>query len=230
MTLAQIPDRLRREIERDFRAVRPLRPPSVRLLLVAAWSAVFLVFAGAMGFLRPDLSAIGFWAGWGSALAGVAIGSVLVWLSLREAVPGAGLPVPVGAGVLLAAYGVHAATAISAWLRQSAPVRATGSGFCSSCFSLESAMGIPALVLTVWLVVRAYPVRPVWAGVLGGAGAGILADGVQHLLCPLSDLRHLVIWHGGAVLALAAVGGLAGWSVHWRRQRRLSSATERGGS
>jgi hypothetical protein len=68
------------------------------------------------------------------------------------------------------------------------------------------------------LVGRAYAVRPRWAGVLGGAGAGVLTDGVWHLICPNAELSHVLAWHGGAVLALAGLGWVLGAAIEaWRR-------------
>ena len=73
------------------------------------------------------------------------------------------------------------------------------------------------------LVARAYAVRPRWAGLLGGAGAGVLTDGVWHLICPYADLLHVLVWHGGAVLALAVSGWIVGMAVEVVRRRPLSS-------
>jgi hypothetical protein len=85
-------------------------------------------------------------------------------------------------------------------------------------------MALPALALTVLLVARAYAVRPRWAGVLGGAGTGLLTDGVWHLICPFADLGHVLVWHGGSVLALAVFGWLAGSVVAGIRRRGFRDA------
>jgi hypothetical protein len=55
--------------------------------------------------------------------------------------------------------------------------------------------------------------------VLAGTGAGILADGLQHLHCPLSDLRHLLVWHGGGMVLLVLFGWCAGVVVERLRDR-----------
>jgi hypothetical protein len=77
-------------------------------------------------------------------------------------------------------------------------------------------LGLPALMLTIFLVVRALPVRPPWAGALAGLGAGLLADGVWHLVCPVCTLRHLLLWHGAATATMVGVGFLLG--VAWERR------------
>ncbi len=46
--------------------------------------------------------------------------------------------------------------------------------------------------------------------------AGLVADAVWHLICPRSDLPHVLIWHGGATALTTAWGWLLG-AVHERR-------------
>jgi hypothetical protein len=49
----------------------------------------------------------------------------------------------------------------------------------------------------------------------------VLTDGVWHLICPYAELSHVLVWHGGAVLALAVFGWLAGSAVEGIRRRRF---------
>jgi hypothetical protein len=78
------------------------------------------------------------------------------------------------------------------------------------CASHDTALALPALVVTLWLVFRALPLRPSVAGLLGGTGAAVTADALIHILCPMSDLRHVLVWHTGAIFGLALVGWVAG--------------------
>jgi len=87
-----------------------------------------------------------------------------------------------------------------------------------SCFGFEVLLGVPALILVAILVVRAAPLRAARAGVLGGAGAGLVAEGIYRLHCPITDLRHVLIWHGAAIVALALAGAVAG--LAWERAQR----------
>jgi hypothetical protein len=88
------------------------------------------------------------------------------------------------------------------------------------CLAVAAAFGLPALALTGWLVLRAWPVRPRWAGAFGGVGAGLIADGIQHLICPFSDLVHVLVWHLGAIAGLGLLGWLAGVALERRRNAR----------
>jgi hypothetical protein len=45
----------------------------------------------------------------------------------------------------------------------------------------------------------------------------LTGDAVTHLLCPISDLTHVLVWHTGAVLGFAVLGWLAG--TIWERRR-----------
>ena len=78
------------------------------------------------------------------------------------------------------------------------------------CLRNELVISIPAVLLTLFLVLRALPLRPCITGLLGGAGAGLVADGINHLLCPVSDLRHVLVWPTGAILVLMTLGWIAG--------------------
>ena len=144
---------------------------------------------------------------------------VLVTLALREAVPGAALPSQAVWGAVLAAMAVQILIGVASWM---ASPGLTIDGLLDhglGCMAHDLGLGLPALAVTLWLVFRALPLRAEVAGLLGGAGAGIIADAVLHLLCPITDLRHVLVWHTGVIVLLALSGALAGrvWNhLRWR--------------
>jgi hypothetical protein len=71
--------------------------------------------------------------------------------------------------------------------------------------------------VALWLVFRALPLRPSVAGLLGGTGAAVTADAVIHILCPMSDLRHVLVWHTGVIIGLMVIGWAAG--KLWEKRR-----------
>jgi hypothetical protein len=217
-----LPEALRHALEVDHRVVHPLRPAPVRALWVAVWAALTLAVLPAVIGIRGDAASLGWALSWGAVLAECGVGFALVVLSLREGVPGSGVTLPVGLTAVAAGIGVHVLVAVLSWLRRGMPT-STLPPPGASCFPKESMLALPALALTLLLVVRAFAVRPRWAGVLGGAGAGLLADGVWHMICPYSQLAHVLVWHGGAVLTLIALGWVAGLAIEKARGRRLSS-------
>jgi hypothetical protein len=217
-----LPGALRQALEVDHRVVHPLRPAPVRALWVAVWGALTLAVLPVVLGIRGDAASLGLVLSWGAALVECGVGLALVVLSLREAVPGSGVTLPVGLTAVTTGVGVHVLVAVLSWLRRGMPA-STFPPPGASCFPRESMLALPALALTLLLVVRAFAVRPRWAGVLGGAGAGLLADGAWHMICPYSQLAHVLVWHGGAVLTLIALGWLGGTAIEKARGRRLSS-------
>ena len=217
-----MPEALRRALDADHRAVRPLRPAWVRAIWVAIWAALAMaVLPLGMG-MRADVVSLGFALSWGGAVLECITGLGLVVLALREAVPGSGVTRPVGSAALAAGAAVLILLAVLSWLRRGVPVGSFPPEG-AHCFPMESTLALPALALTMVLVGRAYAVRPRWAGVLGGAGAGVVTDGIWHLVCPYAQLSHVLVWHGGAVLALATLGWLLGAAIEAGRRSRLPS-------
>lgn len=219
---SSLPDGLRRALDADHRPVRPLRRASVRALWVALWAALALAGLPVVIGMRADIASLGFALSWGAAVFECIAGLGLVVLALREAVPGSGVTPPVGSAALAAGIAVQVLVAVLSWLQRGMPSGSFPPGG-AHCFPMESTLALPALALTMVVVGRAYAVRPRWAGVLGGAGAGVVTDGIWHLICPFADLSHVLVWHGGAVLALAALGWIVGTAVEVVRRRALSS-------
>jgi len=219
---APLPDALRRALDADHGAIRPLRPAGRRTVLVVLWTTLLLGVLPVLLGLRADAGALGMALSWGAAVFECLVGLALVGLALREAVPGSGVTRTTRLCALAGAVVAFGAVALLCWVRSGMP-RGTFPPAGASCFASEGGLGLPALALTVFLVARAFAVRPRWAGLLGGVGAGVLTDGVWHVICPQADLGHVILWHGGAVLALAGAGWLAGYVLDALRRRRVST-------
>jgi hypothetical protein len=213
-----LPDALRRAIIDDLRPVRPLRPPWQRALVVGVWFAGILIAAPMLLGLRADRGELGAIWMWGPTVLQLFVGLGLIHGALREAVPGLGLPRRLLWAAVIGATALEITVAMVTW--RMSPIAGTGLSWLGvGCARSEALVGLPALVITVLLAARAYPVRPARAGLLGGLGCGLFADGIQHLHCPLSDLRHVLVWHLGGMAALALTGLLTGaaWS-RWQRR------------
>ncbi len=210
MTDVQLPENLRRLVQRDLQPVRPVASPFHRTTLVAAVSLLIMAAIVTTSALRPDLSSLPIWLGWGSSAVEIMLGLALVCAAVREGIPAASLPLGLRWVLLGAAVLVNFSTAVVTWLHSHGPASSHQACLGYVCLRSELLLGLPALALTLFLVVRAYPLRPSLAGLFGGAGAGLLADGVEHLLCPVSDLTHVLVWHTGAIVLLMLFGWLAG--------------------
>ncbi len=221
MSSGSLPQSLRRAVEADLMPVRPLLPTWMRVLVAATVAALGLAAVAVVLqlTLRPDLHQIPRWLSWGCSALQLAIAVLLIVMALREAVPGSGLPK--GAAALAATAGVvvQVVVGIATWVHSPGVPLLPGRGLASGlgCASHDAAVGAPALIITLWLVFRALPVRPALAGLLGGAGAAVGADAFNHLVCPMSDLRHVLVWHTGVLLGLM----LLGWGIGtmWERRR-----------
>lgn len=210
----QLPEQLRAKVAGDLRPVQPVKAPSVRLVLVLLWTCAVLVAVPALAGLRFNAPELGFWLLWGAAGVEAVAGLSLVFLALREGIPGLGASRAALVSAVAAAVVVELGVALFTHARCPCPEN----GMCGfTCFAHQTLVGVPALALTLFLVLRAYPLSPPRAGVLGGVGAGVLADAAQHLVCPVSDPRHVLVWHLGAVGALGLVGLLMG--VAWQAFR-----------
>lgn len=218
------PDSLRRAVAADPGPVRRLASPPLRALVAAVWAVCAFVLVLALFGLRRDASHLGPVLMWGPVLIQVALGLLLVALALGEAVPGRGA----GTGLSALAAGAAFATLIAEaiFVRQASagvPVPDPWLGHGPACVSMTVLFGVSALVLVAALVVRARPLRVALAALLGGAGCGVLAEGIYRLHCGTTGLRHMLIWHLGAVVLLSLAGLAAG--LAWeRRERALMSA------
>jgi len=213
------PEELRRAIAADLRPVRPLPAPARRAIVVAAWVPVAIALVLALLGVRRDLPSLGWPMTLGPLVLEVAIGLVLIILALAESVPARGAAHVTGYAVLAlgaVAFAVQAAVTRGASAGMTVPDPLASHGF--PCFALQVLVGVPALVVVAILVLRAAPLRAARAGVLGGAGAGLVAEGIYRLHCAITDLRHVLIWHGAAIVALALAGAVAG--LAWERAQR----------
>jgi hypothetical protein len=190
-------------------------------MVAIAIMAVILSFTLAKASLRPDIDQLPMWLSWGCSGLQLVLGAILIGMALREAVPGAGIPSgtirTAAATALVVQILVGIATSI---FSPAVPMPGSGMAAGVGCLKHETLMALPTFVITLWLVFRALPLRAPIAGLLGGAGSTVASDAVLHLLCPMSNLRHVLVWHTGAVIIFMALGwviGVAWGRTRWRR-------------
>lgn len=221
MSTNLLPEALRRSISDDLVPVRPLPPAWIRTLQAAAVAAIGLALVIFVFKLspRPDMEQLPMWLSWGCTALQLGIGVLLLGMALREAVPGQGVPIGTVALGVGTAVLIQILVGIATWMHSAGMPLEKGHGLSAgiSCTTHDVAMALPALLVTLWLVFRALPLRPSIAGLLGGAGAAVTADAITHILCPMSDLRHVLVWHTGALIGLMLVGWLTG--KLWERKQ-----------
>jgi hypothetical protein len=208
-------DKLRSQIARDLRPVRPLRPAWLRALTLLPWSLLGL--AGLSVIFSPRWGVSGLT--WVVSGVQIFVAYVLLWTALREAEPGArpsalalGLAAGAAFAVPLAVYLVI----LHAHPRPMPAEREWRVGL--ECLSVEIALGLPAAALGLWLAQRGLPLRRAAAGALAGLAAGVGAVGIWTLFCPFTSAFHVVTAHGGPLLLLGLAGLIASVFVLFRRR------------
>ena len=227
----ETPPGLRDAIARDLKPTRPLRPPSVRALVLVPLAAAIVVAIPALHAFRPDLATIGFIRAWGFSIGQAVAGLVIVAAALRESIPGRALSrtavALIVAGGLALPFAMMALTASA--FDGPAPGRAWAEG--AACFRVSALAAVPALIVAALLAARAFPLRPAVAGALYGLGCGLMADAGLRLFCDYTAPLHVVFAHGGAVAGVMGAGALAAVIVgssqrRGRRQRNHNGAAE----
>jgi len=196
-------DKLRSEIGRDLRPVRPLRPAWLRALMLLPWSLLGLAGLSVMFSPRWGVSGLTW------VVSGVQIFAayVLLWTALREAEPGArpsALSLGVAAGAAFAVPLAVYLVILHAHPRPMPEAREWRVGL--ECLSVEIALGLPAAALGLWLAQRGLPLRRAAAGALVGLAAGVGAVGIWTLFCPFTSTLHVLAAHGGPLLLLGLAG------------------------
>lgn len=201
---------LRAEIERDLRPVRPLPAPWRRALALGPLGALLLTGTPYLLGLRDDAGFLGGALLWGCSASLALAGLFLIGVALREAVPARGLSgIAVGLSIVAALGLLLLVTSVTAAVSPSRMPPHLGAFFWKVCFSVSVALGLPVLAICGWLTSRALPLRPGLTGALYGLGAGLLVESGWRLFCHVADPLHVLLAHGGAVLALCGLGALA---------------------
>ena len=208
------PKELRDRIARDLRPTTPLRPPSVRALALIPIAVAIVLAIPALHFFRSDMAAIGFVKAWGFSFGQALAGLTIVALALRESIPGRGLSRPAVVATIAIGLAIPAAILLLTATRYDVgpgPGEALAEG--ANCFRVSAVSAIPALVAAAFLVARAYPVRPLLAGALYGLGCGLMADAGLRLYCEFTVPGHVLLGHGGAIVAVMALGSVIATTI-----------------
>jgi hypothetical protein len=204
-----LPPPLRAAVAADIRPVRALPPPARRVLPVLPIALGLLVFSVGLFGLRRDAPSLGLLLTWGASSAEMLLGVLLIGAALRESVPGTTLPRRTIAAAVAAAAAMVVVITWSTW--SIAPYQGSPRAFgfvWRVCFGAMVVTALPPLAVALWLVARAYPLRPRIAGAMSGLGAGLLSDAGWRLFCHFGDPRHVLGAHTLAVLVACLIGTL----------------------
>jgi hypothetical protein len=226
MSEPRVPAMLLREVARDLRPVRPLASPARRALTLAPLGLLLLVGVPAFWGWRqnvPLLDAAMMWGGmvWGLSGLQTLAGLLIAGAALREAVPGRALSrTAVIATIALALALVFGVTLLTEAVLPTVMPAGVWLRWAWECGVVAVVSALPGLAAIAWLASRALPSRPALAGAMYGLGAGVMADSGMRLFCWISDPRHVLVAHGGAILVLMLLGALVSTVVERTKARR----------
>ena len=222
--------KIRDEISRDLKPVRPMAPVWKRLSpLPLIWILLAGLVIGGFG-LRSDAEVLGQWISWSLPLMQVLIAYATVALALRLTIPGS----EVASSLLfwLALLGISAHIAITGILSQLSPVRVEAGRdlhFVAVCFVFTLSLGMIPLIFLHFLSFRGLVSRPGLLGLIIGLGCGLSGEAVWRMHCPYSEWKHILVAHSGAVLATVLLGFAISCFAFRRRQTvRKSGGRQRG--
>ena len=212
-------ERVRDEVSKNLEPVTALRPAWMSAL-VAIPVALFLLSLVLIVYgLRSDAATIGGWALWGPASLMVGAAYAVLVLALVQRAPESTVSRVWWVALPLLAIGMQLGGTY--WtLAFSGPAAAVSWQSEAMCFGRISALGVPPVILVLWLLSRGLPLRPKVAGLLAGIGGGLVSEGVYRLHCGMSHPAHIVVWHTGAILVMGLFGLIAGM---WWERRQLQS-------
>jgi hypothetical protein len=216
-----MPADLRAAMQADYRPVRVLRSPLLRVLWVMP-IAIVALFAAPLAFnVRPDAANLGWTGVWGLSLIQSLLGLAVVVAALRESVPGRGWSR--GAIALWLAVPIAMVIGVTLFSWNASPVSLRREWWLIGgvCFAGSAATALPVVALAAILASRAYPTRPAIAGLLLGLGAGLIADAGWRVFCHFSEPSHVLSAHLAAVVISAAIGSLLAVNIAPRRRGEL---------
>lgn len=217
----QLPAALRDAIRGDLTRVRPLLPPPLRAVFVALAVLIAILIPLQILGVRRDLVDVPALAFWLPFVLRICVGLALTLVALRESVPSEGVArsvwtaLLVFAVVLMFILPVAFATVMKA---SDGPLNAED----VFCYQVQSMIAAPAFLLSLYLVRRGFPLRPLLAMLAAGFGVGFLADAALFAVCNIHSQKHWLLAHSGAVLTCALAGAAAGGLLGFLRRRPLA--------
>ncbi len=215
------PEALMRAIARDLRPVRPSpQPRDLALRMVPIALLVSLVILLAIG-PRHDLGTLGPLLTWGASAAQFVLAITLIWIAAHESTPAGRLPRQIVYSAALAACLVVVFVTLLTFSRSPASepvlrvppivnellrVKPWIMGFACGIGS-TLAGGILVLFFS-WVFRNSLATRPIVAGALYGAGAGLAINAGWRIACPVSTPWHALGAHGAAIIATVILGAL----------------------
>jgi hypothetical protein len=211
-----LPDRLRKVLK-GAKPVQPLHKPWKRVLFLLPLAMATVLAVPWYFGIRPDHQILDPMSMVGLSLLQFVAGAWLLAGAMQDAVPGNALSRRTLMVLAAMPWAVFLFVTLATATRSATTVPAgAGVRYLRICLGTPVLIGLPLLLCVQILAFRAFPLRPVMVGFLGGIGAGLIGDSGWRLYCGVTDpWRHVLPTHGGALAALGLIGALTGRIWPW---------------
>ena len=213
----KLPEKISKQIQRDFEPVQPLGPAHRRAsLLLILWLVLVGIVLAVFG-MRKDYNVLGPWTVWLLPLAQLFVGYIIVTLAIRSTIPDAATPTSLLILAVLLGISVHLAISeitfhlSPTWVEAGRLLPLAG-----ICFVITLCLGLIPLFLMLFLCSKGFGSRPGFIGLISGFGCGLSAEAAWRMHCHYSAWNHVIFAHTGAVLFVT----LLGWLIGYRYLRR----------
>ena len=207
-------------LARGLKPVTPLWRPGTR---AALWSLSAIAYVGILvvGMSAGKVDSAGVGAGlWAPQIAAIVVGLLASRAAFASVVPG--LPTHAHLWAVLAAL-VWLGTLVagSPWNFDWSTV--LGANHEWACVGFIVIGGAPLMLVLTVMLRRGAPLKPAATAALAALGVGAMANVGACLSLPHTNNAITVVWHGGVVLALAAVAALTARLIfRWTAARSRS--------
>jgi len=210
-------EELKEKLKDDFVPVKPLKEAWERALWILPVSLVFAAVTLVIFHLRPDYLNFHPLELYGFILLQILACYLALTVSLKTGIPGS-FRSPVY--LILTGLAGPLIFLVSSWINYDVSPNSPEAGHQLStgaaCLTIIGAFGLLALAAGFLLARSGLPFRSKSVGLLLGLAGGLAAEASWRLHCPFTGWDHILIFHGGALLILAAIGLAIG---HFTRRR-----------
>jgi hypothetical protein len=215
-------DRLLKQLKKDlggsFGPVKPLPVPWKRAIWIFPVSLLLTGITLMSFHLRPDYAAFRPMAFWGFCLLQIIASYLILTVSLEACIPGSAR----ASGFFIAAGLLGLAVQVSlSWfiyrISPNFPAPGLEWHLGTACMLGVCMLGILALFSGFLLARAGLPIRARVAGVLFGLASGLAAEASWRVHCPITSWKHILLFHDGAIVAMAACGVILG--LIWEKRK-----------